>query len=236
MKCILRGFIRQRELNGMPFSEAEIRSMALQVFQGLDFMHRQRGYMHRDLKPENLLVNERKEVKISDLGSAIEIDSRGNMFDHHVTTLCYEAPEMLLETSYDEKVDMWAAGLILVDMFQMFPLYRGNDQLYMMRQVLGAPDCNSKIGRMVAEALVNKPEREEEKGGVGFRAILPDASESAIDLIQSLCSWEPSKRPSAAEALRHPFFKSANNVAAAPAFSCCAVPKTTSLSYMQPIC
>ncbi|KAL9431864.1 hypothetical protein AB3S75_026963 [Citrus x aurantiifolia] len=36
---------------------------------------------------------------------------------------------------------------------------------------------------------------------------MPSASKDAINLIESLCSWDPCKRPTAAEALQHPFFK-----------------------------
>ncbi|KAL6182117.1 hypothetical protein ACLB2K_043540 [Fragaria x ananassa] len=42
------------------------------------------------------------------------------------------------------------------------------------------------------------------------------ASETALDLIESLCSWDPSNRPSAAEALRNPLITKARNVLAPP--------------------
>ncbi|TQE05442.1 hypothetical protein C1H46_008944 [Malus baccata] len=41
---------------------------------------------------------------------------------------------------------------------------------------------------------------------VGLSAMVPSASRSAVQLISSLCSWDPSARPTAAEALKHPFF------------------------------
>ena len=40
-----------------------------------------------------------------------------------------------------------------------------------------------------------------------LRSIIPEASPQAIDLISSCCQWNPAKRPTAAEALAHPFFK-----------------------------
>lgn len=36
---------------------------------------------------------------------------------------------------------------------------------------------------------------------------IPNACQEAIDLITRLCSWDPSKRPTASQALQHPFFK-----------------------------
>ncbi|KAM2504091.1 hypothetical protein PS1_038047 [Malus domestica] len=42
--------------------------------------------------------------------------------------------------------------------------------------------------------------------GVDLSAMIPWASRSVIQLISSLRSWDPSARPAAAEALKHPFF------------------------------
>lgn len=36
---------------------------------------------------------------------------------------------------------------------------------------------------------------------------VPTASPAALDLIASLCHWNPDKRPTAAQALQHPFFQ-----------------------------
>jgi protein kinase len=37
--------------------------------------------------------------------------------------------------------------------------------------------------------------------------LLPSASPEAVDLIAALCAWDPNRRPSAAQALQHPFFQ-----------------------------
>lgn len=37
--------------------------------------------------------------------------------------------------------------------------------------------------------------------------LIPSRSDDATNLIKSLCSWNPCKRPAAAEVLQHPFFK-----------------------------
>ncbi|KAI9160488.1 hypothetical protein LWI28_008560 [Acer negundo] len=47
--------------------------------------------------------------------------------------------------------------------------------------------------------------------GVHFSSLMPFASKNAISLIKSLCSWDPSKRPTASEASKHPFFKDCYN-------------------------
>ncbi|KAL6175822.1 hypothetical protein ACLB2K_052461 [Fragaria x ananassa] len=219
MEGSLHDLIRQRLCLGVPFSEAEVRTLSFQLFQGLDFMHTEGRFMHRDLKPANLLVNKRV-LKISDLGAATQIDSRGP-FNHYVTTRFYRAPEMLIRSYekdercrpfvYDEKVDMWAAGTILAELFMMFPLFRGESsahQLQKICEVIGAPTNDSWMGR-----LMNIPKFEPEND-CGLRACIPNASQLALDLIGSLLSWDPAKRPSAEEALQHPFYTKANKVEA----------------------
>ncbi|XP_019420617.1 PREDICTED: cyclin-dependent kinase F-4-like, partial [Lupinus angustifolius] len=44
--------------------------------------------------------------------------------------------------------------------------------------------------------------------GVQLSVLVPSAGADAISLITSLCSWDPCKRPTASEALQHPFFQS----------------------------
>ncbi|KAK9927593.1 hypothetical protein M0R45_024770 [Rubus argutus] len=234
MQGSLRQLINTRRI---PFSEAEIRSLSFQVLQGLASMHDGHGYMHRDMKPENLLVNP-GVIKISDLGSATEINS-GPPFQDYVTTRWYRAPEMLLQSFiYDEKVDMWAMGAIIAELFLMRPLFPGvnsADQLYRICSVIGAP---TKATWKEAMLLASQLEfRFPPMNGVGLRAMMPYASDSAIDLIGSLCSWDPLKRPTAAQALQHPFFNRGHNVEAP--FSSCThttnqvVPKITKLTMMQ---
>nr|GEU86399.1 reverse transcriptase domain-containing protein [Tanacetum cinerariifolium] len=47
-----------------------------------------------------------------------------------------------------------------------------------------------------------------EVAGVNLSALIPSASKEAVNLIGALCSWDPSKRPTAVEALQHPYFQS----------------------------
>ncbi|KAK2651870.1 hypothetical protein Ddye_011726 [Dipteronia dyeriana] len=48
--------------------------------------------------------------------------------------------------------------------------------------------------------------------GVNLSLLMSSASGNAISLIKSLCSWDPSKRPIASEALTHPFFHACDNI------------------------
>ncbi|XP_039057241.1 cyclin-dependent kinase F-4-like isoform X3 [Hibiscus syriacus] len=189
------------------FSEVEIRNWCFQVFQGLEYMH-QRGYFHRDLKPENLLVT-KDIIKIADFGLAREISSHPP-YTEYVSTRWYRAPEVLLQSYlYTAKVDMWAMGAIMAELFTLRPLFPGTseaDEIYKICSVVGTPTEDSWPDGLNLARTINY--RFPEFTGVHFSALIPSASDDAINLITSLCSLDPCRRPTAAEALQHPFFKS----------------------------
>ncbi|XP_065879685.1 cyclin-dependent kinase F-4 [Euphorbia lathyris] len=204
MECNLYQLIKDRE---KLFSETEIRNWFFQVFQGLAYMH-QRGYFHRDLKPENLLVS-KDVIKIADFGLAREINSQPP-YTEYVSTRWYRAPEVLLQSYlYSSKVDMWAMGAIMAELFTLRPLFPGSseaDEIYKICNVIGSPTKDTwNDGLSLARAINYQfPQFD----SVDLSSLIPSASEDAVKLIKLLCSWDPCKRPTAAETLQHPFFQS----------------------------
>ncbi|XP_043710764.1 serine/threonine-protein kinase MHK-like isoform X2 [Telopea speciosissima] len=188
-----------------PFAEAEIRSLMSQVLQGLAYMHKN-GYFHRDLKPENLLVTN-DVITIADFGLAREVTSRPPYTDY-VSTRWYRAPEVLLQSSsYTPAIDMWAIGAILAELFTLYPIFPGEsetDQLYKICCVLGTPDWNTFPEGMNVSRLINFSFSKIEPANLSD--IICNASLEAIDLITQLCLWDPQRRPTAEQALQHPFF------------------------------
>ncbi|KAL2965587.1 hypothetical protein AAZX31_16G069000 [Glycine max] len=183
------------------FSENEVRNWCFQVFQGLAYMH-QRGYFHRDLKPENLLVT-KDVIKIADFGLAREISSLPPYTE-------YRAPEVLLQSHlYSSKVDMWAMGAIMAELFTLRPLFPGSseaDEIYKICSVLGSPTTESWADGLKLARDINY--QFPQLAGVHLSTLIPSRSDDAISLVTSLCSWDPCKRPTAAEVLQHPFFQS----------------------------
>ncbi|XP_027360052.1 cyclin-dependent kinase F-4 [Abrus precatorius] len=204
MECNLYQLMKDRE---KLFSEGEVRNWCFQVFQGLAYMH-QRGYFHRDLKPENLMVT-RDIIKIADFGLAREISSQPP-YTEYVSTRWYRAPEVLLQSYlYTSKVDMWAMGAIMAELFSLRPLFPGvseADEIYKICGVIGNPTFESWAEGLKLARDINY--QFPQLAGVHLSALIPSASNDAISLIRSLCSWDPCKRPTALEALQHPFFQS----------------------------
>ncbi|KAJ8650582.1 hypothetical protein MRB53_003605 [Persea americana] len=203
MDCNLYQLMKDR---GKLFSESEVRNWCFQIFQALAYMH-QRGYFHRDLKPENLLVT-KDIIKIADFGLAREVCSQPP-YTEYVSTRWYRAPEVLLQSSvYGSAVDMWAMGAIMAELFTLRPLFPGSseaDEIYKICGVIGSPNQKSWAeGLELANVLKYQfPQF----SSANLSVLIPSASEDAISLISSLCSWDPNKRLTAAEALQHPFFQ-----------------------------
>ncbi|XP_019150203.1 PREDICTED: cyclin-dependent kinase F-4-like [Ipomoea nil] len=207
MECNLYELMKDRS---KLFSESEVKNWCFQVFQGLAYMHQQ-GYFHCDLKPENLLVSKDYVIKIADFGLAREINSEPP-YTEYVSTRWYRAPEVLLQSpTYGCGVDMWAMGAIMAELLTLRPLFPGSneaDEMYKICCVLGTPtktewpnglELANSIGYQFPKVV-----------GVhnNLSALIPSASEDAINLITSLCSWDPCKRPTALQVLHHPFFQS----------------------------
>ncbi|KAH0644357.1 hypothetical protein KY284_032241 [Solanum tuberosum] len=204
MECNLYHLMKDRP---KLFLESEVRNWCFQIFQGLANMH-QRGYFHRDLKPENLLVS-KDTIKIADFGLAREINSKPP-YTEYVSTRWYRAPEVLLQSSiYGPAVDMWAMGAIMAELLTLRPLFPGSseaDEIYKICSVIGTPSKSEWAHGHELAGAINY--QFPQIPGVNLSVLLPSASEDAINLITSLCSWDPCKRPTAVEVLQHRFFQS----------------------------
>jgi protein kinase len=194
-----------RDHNG-PFSEPEIRFIVSQMLEGLAFVHRM-GFFHRDIKPENLLWDN-EILKIADFGLAREIRSRPP-YTEYISTRWYRAPEIVLRHEfYNSPVDIWAVGAIMAELYTLKPLFQGSsetDQLFKICSVLGTPGpTNWPDGSKLATRLgIRLPQF----APTSLSSIIPNASPEAIELLSQLLNLDPSKRPSATQALQHPFFR-----------------------------
>jgi protein kinase len=189
-----------------PFSEAKVRNWAFQILQALEYMHKH-GYFHRDLKPENLLVT-KDVIKVADFGLAREVRSCPPYTDY-VSTRWYRAPEVLLQSpTYCAAIDVWAVGAIMAELFTLRPLFPGAsevDEIYRICAVIGSPSHQTWSDGMKLAASLNF--QFPQLSSTHLSRLIPNASPEAIDLISSMCVWDPSKRPTAAQALQHPFFQ-----------------------------
>ena len=170
------------------FSETQIAVMFRQILSGLAYLH-SNNIIHRDLKLENILIQEIEKsretnedlfiLKIIDFGTA-KIFDKNKKAKAIVGSSYYIAPEVI-NKKYNRECDLWSAGVILYMFIVGHAPFDGGSDKEIMEKV--------KKG--------NYPKNEER---------WKKASKEVKDLINKLLIYEPSKRLTAFEALKHPWF------------------------------
>ncbi|KAJ3027142.1 hypothetical protein HDV00_011391 [Rhizophlyctis rosea] len=175
-------------IENQKFSEEVTRSIMLQIFNALKYLH-DRGITHRDLKPENILLTSKEpgdwRLKLSDFGLAKLAGE-----EEFMRTLCgtpnYVAPEVLTNAvgrQYTKAVDLWSCGVILYICLCGFPPFS---------EELAPPNMTDQI-----------------KQGK-YTYISPfwdDISPEAKELIDGLLTVDPRERLTVDQALDHEWMK-----------------------------
>ncbi|XP_061581125.1 dual specificity protein kinase CLK4b [Cololabis saira] len=227
-----------KENNFLPFPIDQIRHMAYQIIRGVKFLHKNKlthtdlkpenilfinsnydmEYNREKRRDERTLKN--PDVKIVDFGNAT--------YDHEhhtsvVSTRHYRAPEVILDLGWDHACDVWSIGCILIEYYlgtTLFQTHDSKEHLAMMERVLGPIptnlldktkkrryvhrnrldwDVNSSTGRYVKKHC--KPLK-------NYISCKDENHQQLFDLIEKMMEYDPAKRLSLEQALRHPFFSS----------------------------
>uniref|UniRef100_A0A3B4AUE6 non-specific serine/threonine protein kinase n=1 Tax=Periophthalmus magnuspinnatus TaxID=409849 RepID=A0A3B4AUE6_9GOBI len=129
MELVKGGDLFDAITSSTKYSERDASAMVFNLAGAVKYLHRM-NIVHRDIKPENLLVCEypdgTKSLKLGDFGLATVVE--GPLF-----TVCgtptYVAPEIIAETGYGLKVDIWAAGVITYILLCGFPPFRSENNV-----------------------------------------------------------------------------------------------------------
>ena len=199
-------------------STVEIKWIMRQLLKGVQHMHNN-YIVHRDLKTSNLLINNNGIVKICDFGLARIFAEPPTPCTDLVVTLWYRAPELLLGANvYSGKaVDMWSVGCIMAELLLKEPIFMGNgelDQLDKIFKMLGTPtDETWKGWRSLKHAkLISAKKGCKSKLRDKFPKIaLEDndmyLTDTGLDLLSKMLTFDPEKRITAKDALGHLWFK-----------------------------
>lgn len=113
-------------------------ALALDIARAFQYLHsRKPSIIHRDIKPGNFLVDRAWRVKVCDFGLASSTNAAAG-------TPAYMAPELLEGKSYNEKVDVYAFGVLLNEMLTRRMPYDGLSlqELRAKAQSGGRPDMS----------------------------------------------------------------------------------------------
>ena len=211
------------------FTLGRIQRVTYQVLQALDYIHGLH-LIHCDLKPENILIKSysRCEVKVIDFGSSCYIHDH---LSSYVQSRSYRAPEVILGCKYDYKIDIWSLGCIVAELWTGNVLFQNETVQGLLARVISIvgpfPEDMFTSGRLIHKFFTNErilyqEAREEDKEADASRGthgqiqlLIPKKTtlksrlrtedEVFLSFVRSLLELDTSKRPTAKDALKHPF-------------------------------
>ena len=118
----LKEYIQKYKDDDNLMEENIIEKIILQICSGLKEIH-EANIIHRDLSPENIFVNEKDEIKIGDFGVSKRLSSHTKFAKTQTGKYHYNAPEIENGEQYDTKVDIYALGCIIYELFTLNEYY-----------------------------------------------------------------------------------------------------------------
>ena len=118
----LKEYIQKYKDNNNLIEENIIEKIILQICSGLKEIHKA-NIIHRDLSPDNIFINEKDEIKIGDFGVSKRLSSHTKFTKTQTGKYHYNAPEIENGEQYDTKVDIYALGCIIYELFTLNEYY-----------------------------------------------------------------------------------------------------------------
>ncbi|KAB8576227.1 hypothetical protein FH972_025755 [Carpinus fangiana] len=181
-------------------SEDIVSKFVRQILIGLAYLHSQ-DIIHRDIKGANILVDNHGSVKISDFGISKRVQDSKTLLtegegapkskaklNNRVSlqgSVFWMAPEVVKQTAYTRKADIWSLGCLIVEMLTGSHPHPNCTQLQAIFKIGGRG-----LGGVQNDPSPDMPEK---------------AGEKARELLRATFRIEHEKRPEAEELLKYPF-------------------------------
>ncbi len=167
--------LRQRTL-----TERQIAAICANVVKGLKYLHANRN-IHRDIKAGNILLAGSGFAKLADFGVSAQLTNTINKRKTVIGTPFWMAPEVIQETQYDGKADIWSLAITAIEMAEGEPPL---SNMHPMRAIFMIPNRPSPT---LKQPSLYSPE--------------------FSDFLATCLQKDPQERPEAADLLCHPFIR-----------------------------
>ncbi len=159
----------------IPFTVGEVAQIGIEMCRGLHHAHTLKdesgallGLVHRDISPHNVLVSKQGEVKITDFGIAKAAERATHTSTGIVKgKVAYMSPEQAEGKHFDHRLDQWATGVVLWELLCGGRLFRGDNDVTILRKVLNVEvplptvirnDVPVEFEHIILRALSGEPE------------------------------------------------------------------------------
>lgn len=145
--------------------ENQMSEIVCQSLEGLAYLHQEQKQVHRDLKPANVMLTKRGEVKLGDFGISKQLDNTLALAVTQCGTTAYMSPERIKGANYGYDADIWAMGLIILEMVSgEYPYPQARNFMQMVMRICEGPVPTVEAGlvssaceEFVATCLAKEP-------------------------------------------------------------------------------
>ena len=167
--------------NGILLPEDCIRAVCASIVLGLEYLHGVANVCHRDIKCGNVLLTSDGHVKLADFGVSAELTNTLNKRNTSIGSPYWMAPEVISESHYDGRADVWSLGITVIEMAEGAP---PRVNLHPLRAIFHIP---IKPAPTLADPDNWSPEM--------------------LDFVRCCCQKEASQRHDSAQLSSHPFVR-----------------------------
>ena len=160
--------------------EGLIKILIASALLGLDYLH-SKMMIHRDIKAGNILLTRSGQAKLADFGVSAQLSTINARRNTVIGTPFWMAPEVIQETQYDYKADIWSLGITLIELADREPPFAN---IHPMRAIFMIPSRPP-------------PTFHDDNAW----------SKDMVSFLQRCLVKNPEERASAKELLEHPFVK-----------------------------